>query len=123
MEGGVLSPLVVEFIRPRCSAFRGRGLTLCHLWVCISLPSGFVTSHYVSGTPTGHGATANRVRSMLEGGGTYPIMPWGPASGRGELQKRPGQERVRVGRATEEGRPGAETWTMGKQGAMVLVGG
>ena len=43
-------------------------------------------------------------------------MPWGPASGRGELQKRPGQERVRVGRATEDGRPGAETWTMGKQG-------
>ena len=37
--------------------------------------SGFVTSYYMPGTRTGHGAAANRVRSMLEGGGTYPVMP------------------------------------------------
>lgn len=120
MEGGVLSPLVVELAQPSCSAFRGRGLTPCHLWVCVPLPSGFVTSYYAPSTRTGHGVAADRMRSVLEEGVTYPC---GPASGRGELQKRPGQKRVRVGRATEEARQGAETWTMGKQGGVVLVGG
>ena len=37
--------------------------------------SGFVTSYYVPGTHTGHRAAANRVRSVLEGGGTYPVVP------------------------------------------------
>lgn len=123
MEGGVLSPLVVEAVQPSCSTFRGRGPTPCHLWVCVPLPSGFVTSYYAPSGRTGHRAAANRVRSMLEGGATYQVVPCGPASGRGELQKRPGQKWVRVGRATEEGRQGAETWTMGKQGGVVLVGG